>query len=62
MGTILDARRFAKLNVPQVSRTALNGCKGPACPAFDLCQGRCATRQSQPRIHPDGGVWIEPRG
>jgi hypothetical protein len=22
------------------------GCKGPACPAFALCQGRCTTRRS----------------
>lgn len=24
-----------------------HGCKGPACPAFAICQGRCAVRKAE---------------
>jgi hypothetical protein len=65
MGTgtyLLNARRLAKAYAPEVSRAAPAGCKGAACPAFAACQGRCASKHDMPRVHPDGGVWIEPRG
>lgn len=41
MGTILHLDR-ARPQVP-VTATLPAGCKGPACPAFALCQGRCET-------------------
>lgn len=28
-----------------------HGCKGPSCPAFALCQGRCATRPARKAAH-----------
>jgi hypothetical protein len=38
------ARRTALLREKFEARRALPaGCKGAACPAFALCQGRCAT-------------------
>jgi radical SAM protein with 4Fe4S-binding SPASM domain len=30
----------AKVTIP-------HGCKGPACPAFAICQGRCAVRRTE---------------
>jgi hypothetical protein len=40
-------------------RALARGCRGAACPAFAICQGRCAPEQ---RDHaPDGGVWIKTR-
>jgi hypothetical protein len=64
MGTLLHtgayAGRFAKSSFPDVpARPAAAGCKGPACPAFAICRGRCATRRAEPRIAPDGGIWID---
>lgn len=49
MGTVLDinARRVVKAHLedwPQPAGLPLpKGCKGAACPAFAVCQGRCAT-------------------
>ncbi len=62
MGGLIDARRFAKAQFadPPQTRALPPGCRGAACPAFAMCQGRCATRET--RAHPDGGVWIETRG
>jgi hypothetical protein len=64
MGTttyLINSRRLAKAFAPEPSAPALaRGCKGAACPAFAICQGRCATKHTQPRVHPDGGVWIDP--
>jgi hypothetical protein len=61
-----EGRRLAKLTLAdrwgQVARAQAAalppGCKGAACPAFALCQGRCEA-QGTPRIAPDGGIWIE---
>lgn len=41
MGTILHLDR-ARRSAPATA-TRPTGCKGPACPAFALCQGRCET-------------------
>ena len=30
-----------------VSVTIPRGCRGPACPAFAACQGRCAVRKAE---------------
>lgn len=40
-------------------RPATKRCRGAACPAFAMCQGRCPTGRRQTRIAPDGGVWID---
>jgi hypothetical protein len=32
------------------------GCKGPACPAFAFCQGRCAVRRADKGAVPSGIV------
>jgi hypothetical protein len=60
--TLADARRLAKANLASPSpadRGQRAGCRGADCPAFAVCQGRCTTRRAEPRIHPDGGVWID---
>lgn len=65
MGTLIDvnARRLAKVYYADAPRAGLPaGCRGAACPAFAICQGQCATDREAQRTHPDGGVWIEPRG
>jgi radical SAM protein with 4Fe4S-binding SPASM domain len=60
----IDAHRFAKVNFADHigAKAQPAGCKGAACPAFAICQGRCASRQERHQPHPDGGVWIETRG
>lgn len=66
MGTAtyrINMRRLAKSFAPEPRqvRTAPPGCRGAACPAFALCQGKCATASPETRMAPDGGVWIEAR-
>jgi radical SAM protein with 4Fe4S-binding SPASM domain len=55
----IDGSRLAKaalMEVPQVTRAIPKGCRGSACPAFTLCQGRCETRRVEARKAPDGGA------
>ena len=66
MGTAtyrINMRRLAKSFAPETqrTRTAPPGCKGAACPAFALCQGKCATMSPEARMAPDGGVRMEAR-
>lgn len=42
-------------------RALARGCRGAACPAFAICQGRCMPGLDPQRTAPDGGVWIETR-
>jgi len=48
------ARTLSALVVPQ-------GCKGPACPAFALCQGRCAPPQGRDGAPIGGAPLLEAR-
>lgn len=45
MSTIYDLA-LARALRPQTAVPA--GCKGPACPAFAVCQGRCARETAAP--------------
>jgi hypothetical protein len=40
-------------------RALARGCRGAACPAFAICQGRCGKGEVATRVAPDGGVWID---
>lgn len=50
MGTLIDLGAARRDNAGLVSMPVEPlppGCKGQACPAFALCQGRCETRRAE---------------
>jgi radical SAM protein with 4Fe4S-binding SPASM domain len=52
MGTLIDLSKARRDNAGLVSTPVEQrppGCKGHACPAFALCQGRCETRRVERR-------------
>jgi hypothetical protein len=57
MGTLLEFSAVRRDNAGYVSLPvgALPpGCKGPACPAFALCQGRCEVKRAERGTHLPG--------
>lgn len=48
MGTLVELPGAVRDNAGLVSVPAASkpGCKGPACPAFATCQGRCKAREA----------------
>lgn len=48
MGTLVDLATVRRDNAGLITVPALPpGCKGRACPAFAICQGRCETRRAE---------------
>lgn len=50
MGTVVHLPTARRDNAGLISTTVERlpaGCRGPACPAFALCQGRCETRRAE---------------
>jgi len=44
MGTVLHIDRARADAVPAVTYAPPSNCRGSACPAFALCQGRCESK------------------